>query len=67
MEKLSMITVEEFKNMKYLSYNDDGYEETNIECPVCKKPLFRYVRVVLSSYPPKHYYKCMECGFESTF
>lgn len=62
-----MITIEEFKNMKYSFYNNDGYEETDIECPVCKKPLFRYTKVVLSSYPPKHYYKCMECGFESTF
>lgn len=42
-----------------------GYEETNVECPVCGKKIYKRVDIVLTSYPPTYRYECKSCGWYS--
>lgn len=37
-------------------------EITDIECPKCKRKLYRRTDIVLTTYPPRHQYEC-ECGW----
>ena len=41
----------------------DGYELTAIACPKCGKALYKDIRTVLATYPPKYSYCCMNCGW----
>ena len=36
--------------------------QTNIDCPVCGKKIFRRTDIVLTSYPEQYHYEC-ECGW----
>ena len=39
------------------------YESTDIECPICGRPLWRRTDIVLTTDPPKYKYECLSCGF----
>ena len=57
------ITWEE--HQKRQTINSD-YTLTNILCPKCGEFLYRYDKVVLTTYPPKHRYECLKCGWWET-
>ena len=40
--------------------------ETDIECPICGKCIYKDMSLVLTSYPPQHRYFCAECGWSGT-
>lgn len=41
----------------------ERYEPVEVECPKCKNRLYKRTDIVLTSYPPKHEYKCINCGW----
>ena len=54
---------EEFiENNKY--YPTGDWALTNIDCPNCGKSIYRYTKIVFTSMPPKHKYKCLNCQWE---
>lgn len=61
-----MITWDEYKKNLSIRISSNGYEETNIECPNCGKPLYRDTRMVLATYPPQHRYDCLDCKWTGT-
>lgn len=40
-----------------------NYEETEIECPICGRHIHRRTDIVFTTYPPKHQYECLQCGW----
>ena len=58
------MTWEEFINKKPV-FKSLLYEETDIECPMCRqRNLFKDNTVVYTSNPPKSRYFCKYCGWE---
>lgn len=56
------ITWEDFqKGLNNLS--NPKYSETNIICPNCGKTVYLDTQIVLTTYPVKRCYKCLECGW----
>lgn len=41
-------------------------EHTDIECPECRKYIWRRTDIVLTSYPPQSIYECLNCGWSDT-
>ena len=41
-------------------------ERTDIECPTCGELIWRRTDIVLTSYPPKSFYECTNCGWKGT-
>lgn len=41
----------------------EGTELTAIACPNCGRALYKDVRTVLTSLPPKHRYFCIACAW----
>lgn len=60
------ITWEEFTNNSIAVASDSKYQVTNILCPKCNKPLYKYLGAVLSSYPAQYRYDCKNCGWSGT-
>jgi len=52
---------EDFKKQE-LDFSFTDLKETNIECPVCGKKIFKRMNVVLTTYPPQYQYEC-KCGW----
>ncbi len=59
--------------MKWEEYVEEYYRspldlsewcKTNLECPECEGPIYKNIRYVLISDPPKYRYKCPKCGWE---
>lgn len=63
-----MMTWEEFKERRQYEFTRAGgaYEMTDIKCPDCGKPLFRYTAGILAIYPPQYRYDCLECKWTGT-
>ena len=59
------MTWEEFKVEKNFQQNT-GLEKTDIECPRCGEKIYKDTRFILTTYPPKNRYVCMECFWEGT-
>ena len=57
------ITWEEYQKRQVI--NTD-YTITNILCPECGELLYRYDKMVLTTYPPQHRYECLKCGWWKT-
>lgn len=57
------MTWEEFKAAKDFKYST-GYEITDIECPKCGEKIYKDTMMVITTYPPKRRYVCMECFWE---
>lgn len=47
-------------------YEHNQYEPTNIECPECGEKIYRFVGIVLATYPPQYRYECKKCGWSGT-
>ena len=61
------ITWEDFqKGLNNLNKIEDKYSITNIECPKCGKFIYKNNMMVLTSYPPKTLYECLECGWKGS-
>lgn len=43
----------------------ENREATDIECPECRRKIWRRTDIVLSSIPPKYVYECV-CGWSGT-
>lgn len=54
------ITWEE--HQKRMLINVD-YTLTNVLCPKCGELIYRYDKMILTSYPPQHRYECFKCGW----
>lgn len=63
-----MMTWEEFQERRRYEFTHGraAYEMTDIKCPDCGMPLFRYTAIVLSTYPLKYRYDCLECKWTGT-
>ena len=57
------MTWEEFLKYKVETI-DKGLRETSIDCPECGKKLYINTNIVLSCYPPKYRYTCLNCKWE---
>lgn len=56
------MTWEEFLLHKLPSSSLVYREKTDIECPKCKKYLWKRMDIVLTSNPPQYQYEC-DCGW----
>lgn len=60
------MTWEEFKKGRTATINMSPYSETDIECPICGKPIYVDNQFVLASNPPQKKYICLDCGWVGT-
>lgn len=47
----------------YGMYGGTRYEPVEVECPNCKKRLYKRMDIILTSYPPQYQYECFGCGW----
>ena len=55
-----MIEWEDFIKNKEI-YEFFNREKTDIKCPNCGAVLYRRTDIVLTSFPPKYKYECVNC------
>lgn len=61
---------EDYKEQKTNRFKEmppGNWIKTNIECPVCGKPIYKNMSLVLACYPPKYQYRCVECDWFDTW
>lgn len=60
------MTEEEYFESLNKQYLPTGmWSDPLFECPNCGGHVVRNESYILTSYPPKHMYKCFNCGYES--
>ena len=47
--------------------NNGEWMPTVAKCPKCGQPVYRNTRYVLASYPAQYTYKCLSCGWLTTW
>lgn len=61
---------DEYQKEKQDTFNvfNDGqaWLKTEVECPVCGKPIYKNITMVLTSYPPQYRYECPQCHWMET-
>lgn len=55
---------EEYKQEYYsLPFDLSEWQKTNFECPECGGVIYKNIRYVFATYPPKYTYRCSKCNW----